>query len=86
MTTNVRKPKGLYRLLKLIGIKKTQQNKQEKTLQKKDLASGQAGNVTADDQQNDSEYLCPVSIGTPAKTFSLDFDTGSSDLWASILR
>ncbi|KAI0484031.1 aspartic peptidase domain-containing protein [Xylariaceae sp. FL0804] len=29
----------------------------------------------------DVEYLAPVSIGTPAKTFNLDFDTGSSDLW-----
>ncbi|QRV81402.1 aspartyl protease [Ceratobasidium sp. AG-Ba] len=37
--------------------------------------------VTANDIQNDTEYACPVTIGTPGITLLLDFDTGSSDLW-----
>lgn len=54
---------------------------QQHILQKKDASTGQTGDVPATDEQNDSQYVCPVSIGTPAQTLSLDFDTGSSDLW-----
>ena len=45
----------------------------------------EVGDVPAEDSQNDSEYLCQVEIGTPAKTFTLDFDTGSADLWVMII-
>ncbi|KAL2023783.1 hypothetical protein VTK56DRAFT_1050 [Thermocarpiscus australiensis] len=37
--------------------------------------------VTAEDQQNDVEYLCEVSIGSPPQKVLLDFNTGSADLW-----
>ena len=37
------------------------------------------GTVTATAQGGDSEYTCPVTVGS--QTFTLDFDTGSSDLW-----
>lgn len=43
-------------------------------------AAAQQGTVPANPEQYDSEYLCPVTIGTPGVTLNLDFDTGSSDL------
>ncbi|KAK4251729.1 aspartic peptidase domain-containing protein [Corynascus novoguineensis] len=43
--------------------------------------------VTAQDQQNDTEYICEVQIGTAwtaeRQVVKLDFDTGSADLWVS---
>ncbi|KAK4695443.1 aspergillopepsin I, partial [Lecanoromycetidae sp. Uapishka_2] len=44
-------------------------------------AASNEGTVAADPEQYDSEYLCPVTIGTSGVTLNLDFDTGSSDLW-----
>ncbi|KAL4971469.1 putative aspartic endopeptidase [Aspergillus desertorum] len=54
---------------------------QQHILSKKAADTDQPGEVGADDVQNDSMYLAPVSIGTPAQTLNLDFDTGSADLW-----
>ncbi|KAH6647183.1 aspartic peptidase domain-containing protein [Truncatella angustata] len=39
------------------------------------------GSAVTTPEEYDVEYLTPVSIGTPAQTLNLDFDTGSSDLW-----
>jgi hypothetical protein len=41
--------------------------------------AAQSGTVTANPEQYDSEYLCPVSVG--GTTMHLDFDTGSADLY-----
>ncbi|EPE28650.1 Acid protease [Glarea lozoyensis ATCC 20868] len=47
----------------------------------RDFQTTKIGEVPAEDIQNDSLYLCPVQIGSPAQTLYLDFYTGSSDLW-----
>ncbi|KAG9511808.1 aspartic endopeptidase Pep1, partial [Aureobasidium melanogenum] len=39
------------------------------------------GSTKAEPEAYDGAYLCPVSIGSPAVSLFLDFDTGSSDLW-----
>ncbi|XXH03078.1 hypothetical protein Hte_009468 [Hypoxylon texense] len=39
------------------------------------------GSAVTTPEEYDVEYLTPVSIGTPAQTLNLDFDTGSADLW-----
>jgi hypothetical protein len=54
-------------------------------LQKKSADSDQVAEVCADDVQNDAMYLATVGIGSPAQNLSLDFDTGSADLWVSTL-
>jgi aspartyl protease len=45
----------------------------------KAATGGQSGQVSAQPEQNDAEYLSPVKIG--GQTLNMDFDTGSSDLW-----
>ena len=54
----------------------------------RDARGHEAGEVQTSDIQNDSMYLCPVTIGEGAGkvTVHLDFDTGSSDLWGTFLN
>ncbi|KAK2674837.1 Aspartic peptidase A1 family [Fusarium oxysporum f. sp. vasinfectum] len=39
------------------------------------------GTVANKPIENNSEWLTPVQIGNPPRTFQMDLDTGSSDLW-----
>lgn len=45
------------------------------------LGKRTTGSAVTTPEDSDTEYLTPVSIGTPAQVLNLDFDTGSSDLW-----
>ena len=53
----------------------------------RDENGNEVGEVPTSDIQNDSMYLCPVTIGSGANavTLNLDFDTGSADLWGMVL-
>jgi hypothetical protein len=57
-------------------------NKQSR-LAVRDDDQNEIGEVPTENFQNDAFYLCPVTIGEGdhAVTVSLDFDTGSTDLW-----
>ncbi|KAJ4394781.1 hypothetical protein N0V93_004001 [Gnomoniopsis smithogilvyi] len=39
------------------------------------------GSVVATSVDSDTEYVATISVGTPAQSLPMDFDTGSADLW-----
>lgn len=48
------------------------------TMQKR---SNGTGSVKLEDEDEDTLWTGQITIGSPAETFTVDFDTGSSDLW-----
>ncbi|RPD59797.1 acid protease [Lentinus tigrinus ALCF2SS1-6] len=46
-----------------------------------DSSHAKRQSVSLTDQENDSYWSGALSIGTPGKSFVIDFDTGSADLW-----
>ena len=50
--------------------------------QKKDLTDSSAGSVVVNNYEN-AQYYGEVSLGSPAQTFEVIFDTGSANLWVA---
>ncbi|KAJ4415384.1 hypothetical protein N0V82_007379 [Gnomoniopsis sp. IMI 355080] len=44
-------------------------------------AGDEEGTVVATSVDSDTEYVATISVGTPAQSLPMDFDTGSADLW-----
>ncbi|KAF9139943.1 hypothetical protein BG015_001844 [Linnemannia schmuckeri] len=45
------------------------------------VLAASAGRIPLINVHPDLEYFGPVSVGTPAQSFKLNFDTGSADIW-----
>ncbi|KIP07605.1 hypothetical protein PHLGIDRAFT_511640 [Phlebiopsis gigantea 11061_1 CR5-6] len=45
------------------------------------IAKRATGSEPLIDEEDDAEWAGTISIGTPGKSFLIDFDTGSADLW-----
>ncbi|KAI0477526.1 secreted aspartic proteinase precursor [Xylariaceae sp. FL0804] len=84
---NYKKPSGAHAMAKAFRkygapypdyLSKALNTTYATTKPKRATTQGSAVNTP---EEYDSEYLTPVSIGTPAQKLNMDFDTGSADLW-----
>lgn len=66
------------RLIAKYGAKNHLKRAASKTSEKRATTTA---SVELVDSDIDYSYYAPISVGTPAKTFDVILDTGSSDLW-----
>ncbi|OAP65624.1 hypothetical protein AYL99_01596 [Fonsecaea erecta] len=71
----------LYNKYNITPTRPGRYHRDEKNRLLKRQHDGSSTEVTADDQQNDTYYTCPVTIGTPGQQLDVTFDSGSADFW-----
>ncbi|KAF9893236.1 Type I transmembrane sorting receptor [Aspergillus nanangensis] len=73
------KPNSQARIINIPGMYANALSKYGATVPQQIMAAASSGSVVTNPEDNDAEYLTPVTVGSTV--MNLDFDTGSADLW-----